>query len=1123
MGARNNGADILEDDPLWFKDAIIYEVHVRGFRDSNDDGVGDFRGLIEKLDYLQDLGVTAIWILPFYPSPLRDDGYDIADYTDVNPSYGVLRDVKAFVREAHRRGLRVITELVCNHTSDLHPWFQRARQAKPGSSARDFYVWSDTTDKYKEARIIFKDFETSNWSWDPVAQAYYWHRFYHHQPDLNYDNPRVRRAIFKTMDFWLDMGIDGLRLDAIPYLYEREGTNCENLPETHQFFQELRRHVDERFKNRMLLAEANQWPEDAVSYFGDGDEGHMAFHFPLMPRMFMAIRMEDRYPIVDILSQTPSIPESAQWALFLRNHDELTLEMVTDEERDYMYRIYAHNPQMRVNLGIRRRLAPLMGNHRRRIELMNGLLFSLPGTPVIYYGDEIGMGDNIYLGDRNSVRTPMQWSADRNAGFSRTSAQRLYLPVIVDAEYHYEALNVEAQQNNSHSLLWWMKRLMALRKRYKAFGRGSLEFLHPENRKVLAFIRRYEDEQILVIANLSRFVQCVELDLSAWRDMLPIEMFGRVEFPPIGDLPYFLTLGPHGFYWFSLEPQRTSGDRINGGLPEADLPVLTVAGAWEELLTGKGRSALAGVLPGYLQSRRWFGGKARHITRTKVLDVVPVPNGTGTSGYLTLAEVSYTEGDPDTYLLPLVLAAGERAGQVLAETRHAVVARIRARDNGNEGILYDAMVEPGFNTALLSMIASRRNLRGSDGEITGTRTPVLRQVVGRRQVMLEPSLAKVEQSNTSIIYGDQLILKLFRRLEAGTHPDLEIGHFLTGRSFVHTPPVAGMLTYRRNQSEPVALGFLQGFVPNEGNAWDYTLDTLGDYFERSLATDVVVDTPRISARSLLELAQAGAPPEAHERIGAYLESAWQLGQRTAELHLALAADGKDPSFAPEAFTTFSQRSLYQSMRKLASEVFQTLRKRIEALPETVRPDARRIGELEGEILRRFHVVSRKKVHATRIRVHGDYHLGQLLFTGKDFVIIDFEGEPARSLSERRLKRSPLRDVAGMLRSFHYAADAALVDHGVTGLVRPADATALEPWARFWDLWTSVTFLKAYLECAGEAHFIPQDRDELVMLLDAFLLDKAIYELGYELNNRPDWVTIPVRGLLDLIDEAGGMA
>src|SRR5437870_10935515 len=526
-------------DPLWYKDAIIYELHVKTFCDSDGDGMGDFRGLIEKLDYLQDLGVTAIWLLPFYPSPLRDDGYDIADYFDVNPTFGSLNDFRALLDAAHERNLRVITELVINHTSDQNPWFQKSRRAAAAAAAgaiepgyggdiayKDFYVWSNTPEKYKDARIIFKDFETSNWAWDPVAKAYYWHRFYSHQPDLNFDNEAVHDALFKVLEFWMNLGVDAFRLDAIPYLYEREGTICENLPETHAYLKKLRAHLDAKHPGKMLLAEANQWPEDSLPYFGDGDECHMAFHFPVMPRMYMALAQEDRFPIIDIMAQTPPIPPNCQWALFLRNHDELTLEMVTEEDRDYMWRTYASDRQARINLGIRRRLSPLLQNHRGGIHLMNGLLFSFPGTPIIYYGDEIGMGDNIYLGDRNGVRTPMQWSADRNAGFSRANPQSLYLPVIIDPQYHYEQINVEVQQGSPYSLLWWTKRLIATRRRYQAFGRGTIEFLYPENRKILAFVRRYQEETILVVANLSRLVQCFEVDLAQFRGLAPVELSG---------------------------------------------------------------------------------------------------------------------------------------------------------------------------------------------------------------------------------------------------------------------------------------------------------------------------------------------------------------------------------------------------------------------------------------------------------------------------------------------------------------------------------------------------------------------------------------------------------------------
>src|SRR5438309_1176327 len=575
-------------DPLWYKDAIIYELHVKTFHDSNADGMGDFRGLIEKLDYLQELGISAIWLLPFYPSPLKDDGYDIANYLDVNPNYGTLDDFRAFLDAAHERGLRVITELVINHTSDQNPWFQKSRRAPPGSPESEVYVWSDTPEKYKDARIIFKDFETSNWSWDPIAKAYYWHRFYSHQPDLNFDNLAVHELVEQVCDFWLSLGVDRLRLDAIPYLYEREGTNCENLPETHVYLKKLRAHIDAHFSDRMLLAEANQWPEDAVAYFGNGDESHMNFHFPLMPRMFMALQMEDRFPIIDILEQTPPIPDNCQWAMFLRNHDELTLEMVTDEERDYMWRVYANDPTARINLGIRRRLAPLLANSRRKIELLNILLFSMPGTPVLYYGDEIGMGDNFYLGDRNGCRTPMQWSPDRNAGFSLANPQQLHLPVIIDPEYHYEAINVENQQKNLSSLLWWMRRVIAMRKNYKAFSRGSLEFLFPDNPKVLAFLRRYGDEIILVIVNLSRFAQSAELDLSRFAGCVPMEVFSRNLFRPIRKSRYVITLGPHAHYWFALHAP-TDGRRAPR---KRAVPVISAPMELKTLLTNGQRAAI---------------------------------------------------------------------------------------------------------------------------------------------------------------------------------------------------------------------------------------------------------------------------------------------------------------------------------------------------------------------------------------------------------------------------------------------------------------------------------------------------------------------------------------------------
>ncbi len=810
--------------PQWYKDAIIYELHVRAFQDSDGDGMGDFLGLTQKLDYLQDLGVTALWLLPFYPSPWRDDGYDISDYMDVHPAYGTLQDFKVFLEEAHRRDLRVITELIINHTSDQHPWFQRARHADAGSPWRDFYVWSDTADKYKDARIIFKDFESSNWAWDPVAKAYYWHRFYAHQPDLNFDNPAVHEALYEVVDFWLAMGVDGLRLDAVPYLYEREGTSCENLPETHTFLKALRRHVDQKFQDRMLLAEANQWPEDASAYFGDGDECHTAFHFPLMPRLFMALRMEDRYPIMEILQLTPVIPENCQWALFLRNHDELTLEMVTDEERDYMYRVYAQDQQMRINLGIRRRLAPLLGNGRRKIELLNGLLFALPGTPVLYYGDEIGMGDNIFLGDRNGVRTPMQWSPDRNAGFSRTNPQRLYLPIIVDPEYHYEANNVETQQNNPHSLLWWMKRLTALRKCFQSFGRGSLEFLQPENHRVLAFIRRYQNERILVVANLSRFPQPVELDLSAFKGMVAQELGGQTTFPTIGESPYFLTLGPLGFYWFSLEAQPASE------VQEAPVPTIRVSRGWESMWRKDEKTAFEEILPGYLRRRRWFRSKGRRIKSATIQEIIPIP--TTAKGYVLLVHLEYTEGDPELYALGVTFAAGEEAARIQHENPESVLADLRWGDES--GILYDAFREKEFCQSLLDAIRQHSRFKGMAGELVALPTPAFVKA-GAEEHPLEPSLGKAEQSNTSVIFGDRWILKVYRRIEEGVNPDLEIGRFLTERAPSHvTPAIAGALEYRRKDNARMLVGILQEFVPNQGDAWSHTLDMLSTYFERAL-------------------------------------------------------------------------------------------------------------------------------------------------------------------------------------------------------------------------------------------------------------------------------------------------
>lgn len=776
-----------------------------------------------------------------------------------------------------------------------------------------------------------------------------------------------------------------------------------------------------------------------------------------------------------------------------------------------MYRVYAHDRQARINLGIRRRLAPLLGNHRRRIEFMNGLLFSMPGSPIIYYGDEIGMGDNIYLGDRDGVRTPMHWSADRNAGFSRANPQQLYLPIIIDPEYHYEAVNVETLQNNPHSLLWWMKRLIALRNRYKAFGRGTLEFLYPENHKVLTFVRRYEDECILVVANLSRFVQCAELDLSAFQGMVPIEIFGGTKFPPIGELPYFLTLGPHAFYWFALEPPRAVELRPEISATGIELPSLEVIGKWDEILIGKTKATFESLLPNYLQERRWFGGKARRIKSAQIRENIPVPF-VSSIVYITMVQVEYSEGDAEIYALPLAYAAGERADGVLSEHPQVVIARIQVQDKNEKGILYDAIVDRDLCETLLEAIARRRRFKGVAGDLLSTTTRAFRHLRGPSDITLETSLMKAEQSNTSVIYGDRFILKLFRRLDKGVNPDLEIGRFLTERGFLSIPQVAGALEYSRGRNEQMTLAILQGFVHNQGDAWQYTLDVLGHYFEQALTSRADVQIVPIPQESMLGLVQSDPPPLAHEMIGPYLESARLLGQRTGELHVTLASDPDNPEFSPESFSTLYQRSLYQSMRSLARQIFQLLRQRLKDLPEGLRHEVQRTLDQEGEILHRFQSILKRKITAMRIRCHGDYHLGQVLYTGRDFIIIDFEGEPARPLSERRIKRSPLRDVAGMLRSFHYAVYSALFTQEASGMVRPEDLAFLEPWTRFWHLWVCTVFLKAYLEVASHGHFLPQTPEELQVLLDAYLLEKSIYELGYELNNRPDWVKIPIQGI-----------
>ena len=1104
----------LRADPTWYKDAIIYELHVRAFYDSVTDGIGDFGGLTQKLDYLEDLGITAIWLLPFCPSPLKDDGYDIADYTDVHPSYGTLGDFQKFLREAHRRGIRVITELVLNHTSDQHVWFQRSRRAEPGSRWRNFYVWSDTPDKYKDARIIFKDFETSNWTWDPVAKAYYWHRFYSHQPDLNWDNPEVREAMFDVLDFWFDLGVDGLRLDAVPYLIEREATNCENLPETHQILKEVRAHLDRKYRDRMLLAEANQWPEDSVEYFGNGDECQMAFHFPVMPRLFMGLRMEDRYPITDILRLTPPIPENCQWAMFLRNHDELTLEMVTDEERDYMYRTYAHDRQMRINLGIRRRLAPLLENDRRKIELLNALLFSLPGTPVIYYGDEIGMGDNVYLGDRNGVRTPMQWSADRNAGFSRANPQKLYLPVNIDPQYHYEAVNVEAQYNNPHSLLWWMKRMIAQRKHFQAFGRGSLEFLHPSNRKVLAFVRQYENEKVLVVANLSRFTQGVELDLSRHQGTVPVEVFGHSHFPSVGENSYFLSLGPYAFHWFHLQPKEANAESLTSGTGLESLPVIHAESA-EEVFSRETRVGIARLLPRLLPSRTWFLGRNRSVRDITINDVIRLPES---SAFVLLADIEYTDGDPDTYLLTLSIATGDKAEGIVRDNRDAVLARIAGMAE-QTAIVYGGTLDRDFANSALTAIVRRKKYKGERGDIQGGHTRAFRTDWKRTRSNLEPQRIATDQPYGFIQYGEDFILKLYRRLQPGINPDREMLEFLTEHTkYCNTPRALGWLDYRSvfdPDMESTNLGLLTSYTRNGTNGWKFILDHLGLYFERALA--IPSDDPRLreleTTGDVLAVASKPLPPLMTDLLATYAEKIRQLGQRIAELHAALGSRPDISGFAPEPFTDFYRFGLYHGLLGQLNRTLDALRNNCSLLGDGGRQDCLTLLDRDGDLRALLHDLRDERISGQRIRIHGDLHLSQLQFTGNDVMIVNFDGDPTRPMSERRLTRSALRDVACMVRSLHYASYAVLFGQ-VPGIVAGGDKQQIEKWAEIWRNWMSAVFVKSYFDAAGESPFVPSTLKERRILMRTYLVEKCLREIMHELAYRPNWLRIPVRGLLD---------
>jgi maltose alpha-D-glucosyltransferase / alpha-amylase len=1080
--------------PDWYKDAVIYQLHVKAFFDADNDGIGDFAGLVQKLDYVKSLGVTAIWLLPFYPSPLRDDGYDIADYRDVNPSYGTMRDFRRAVRECHRRELRVITELVINHTSDQHPWFQRARAAKKGSAWRDFYVWSDTDDRYEGTRIIFLDSEASNWTWDPVAEQYYWHRFYHHQPDLNFDNPRVLKAILGALHFWLKAGVDGLRLDAVPYLIEREGTNNENLPETHDVLKKIRAEVDAHYPDRMLLAEANQWPEDTAEYFGEGDECHMAFHFPLMPRMYMALAMEDRHPITDILRQTPEVPEGCQWAVFLRNHDELTLEMVTDDERDYLWEVYAADRRMRINLGIRRRLAPLMERDRRKIELMKGLLLSMPGTPVLYYGDEIGMGDNFYLGDRDGVRTPMQWTLDRNGGFSRAHPQRLYLPAIQDPLYGYQAVNVESQESDSSSLLNWTRRLLQVRQEFKAFGRGTLEFLYPGNRKIFAYLRQQGSETVLCVVNLSRTAQAVELDLSRFGGRVPIELLGRTPFPPIGELPYLLTLPAYGFVWFALvERAEAPNWHVEPPDPMPGFPTLVLRKSVGEVAQDRNRRMLEEeILPDFLPKHRWFAGKDRPIDRVRLEHVLSIPSGKEDPWLVALLAVEQGAHTAH-YQLPLAVKWSEsalRPGSALLPWTLARTRRFRY-----VGALHDAMLEDSFPRGLVELMRGR-SLPGDS--LRGRAWEPLEDISLGDEV--EVRRFGVEQSNSSIIIGDKVVLKVYRKIAAGTHPELEIARYLTHEAgYANTPALLGSLELVTESGDPTLLAIAQQYLFNQGDGWHFMVE----YLDRELEARV--------------LARDGEPGEEvdeydHEQNLALAE---RLGQRVAELHLAFARPTNDPAFAPETVTGADLDDWVEQALEQARDALDALRRMRGTLEGRAAAQADFLLE-RGELVEdRIRAAGKAGGEIFKTRLHGDLHLGQVLVVERDFYLIDFEGEPARPIEERRRKSSALRDVAGMLRSFDYAAWSAAFKLAER---RPAATDTVFADALAWRDAARARFLSGYRQHLGDCRIWPERDEDGRRLLELFLLDKAFYELSYEAANRPRWLAIPLAGIAALLEE-----
>jgi len=1049
---------------LWYKDAVIYQLHIKAFADSNADGIGDFAGLTAKLPYIKELGASAVWLLPFYPSPLRDDGYDIADYKGIHPSYGTMRDFRQFVRTAHKLGLRVITELIVNHTSDAHPWFQRARSAPAGSTERDWYVWSDTPEKYADTRIIFTDTETSNWTWDPVAKQYYWHRFFSHQPDLNFDNPHVFDAIADVMRFWFDAGVDGMRLDAVPYLCEREGTNNENLPETHAVLKRLRAVLDAEYPDRFLLAEANQWPEDVAQYFGNGDECQMAFHFPLMPRMFMSIAEEDRYPIYDIMRQTPPIPDNCQWAMFLRNHDELTLEMVTDRERAFMYRVYATDARARVNVGIRRRLAPLMENDRRRIELMTSLLLSMPGTPIIYYGDEIGMGDNIYLGDRDGVRTPMQWSGDRNGGFSTADAQRLFLPTIMDPVYGYAAVNVEAQERSPSSLLNWLKRLIAVRQTHAVFGRGTISFMYPENRKVAAYVREFGDEVVLCVANLSRTPQAVSLDLSRFAGRVPVEMIGWSPFPKIADDHYVLTLPGHAFFWFSLadtvaQPKETAAPPA---LLMPEFTTLVLPQGWHSFTQEPSRRLLeTEIAPPYLAAVHAVPSIDGRKPAVQLVDAIPL-GPAAQAPVLALFAATMDYGDVLWNTVPLALSYDDGSDRSAAVVRSAIA---RARTGPREALLIDASSDDAMWTTLSRALRDTQTLTGTAGTLVARPTWSLGNLEFAQGESVRRPAARGR--HISAVIGETMLVTLFRRSPAGTNAEVELARYLHDAGYAHAPPLLGTFTYEDAAASSIDIGLARRYILNRGDGWEVTHTFLQRFLDRRRATPVSETT---------------TSPGTEMETDQFARQARNAGARLADLHLTLARDSADPAFGIEHITPQDREAWKAATHARARFILRS--EPDPALTNLLarRDDIARVIDATGPI-----------DNGIKIRIHGDFHLARVLVTDGDLLIVDSgAGDEFRPPNERRQKHAPLRDVARMLRSFDAAASAALRD---VARDRTEDPNRFADDLRGWTKLAADAFRDGYAEGVHDSILDTGTPDVLAQGLAALAVYDAVEALA----------------------------